>query len=419
MLKFDQTDSSTQHNQSSAEFRDESVAAVATQKTATSSTNNLADFLSDMPDIVCMSHLRWDFVFQRPQHLLTRFAQHGRLFYFEEPMFNNGVEPHLEVTTREGGNINIVVAHLPHGLTPQESDAKQIELLDDFFTANRLDKFVFWYYTPMALEITRQLKPILTVYDCMDELAAFKGASPRLRELEAELFQKADLVFTGGHSLYESKKTQHAAVYAFPSSIDKAHFAQARQTLPEPEDQKNIPHPRFGFYGVVDERFDIELLRGIAAMRPDWHYVIIGPVVKIDPAVLPKAENIHYLGGKSYKELPVYLSGWDVALLPFALNESTKFISPTKTPEYLAGGKPVVSTSIKDVIRPYKDLELVHIADTPETFVAAIEKALAQRDDTEWLKKTDEYLATISWDITWQNMVGLMQTAITKNSTKA
>lgn len=363
-----------------------------------------------------MSHLRWDFVFQRPQHLLTRFAQHGRLFYFEEPYFHDNAEPRLEVTTREGGNINIVVAHLPHGLTPQESDAKQIELLNDFFTANKLNRFVFWYYTPMALEISRQLKPLLTVYDCMDELAAFKGASPRLRELEAELFQKADLVFTGGHSLYESKKTQHTDVYAFPSSIDKAHFAQARQSLTEPEDQRNIPHPRFGFYGVVDERFDIELLRGIAALRPDWHYVIIGPVVKIDPAVLPKSENIHYLGGKNYKELPVYLSGWDVALLPFALNESTKFISPTKTPEYLAGGKPVVSTSIKDVIRPYKDLELVHIADTPETFVAAIEKALAQRDDAEWLKKTDEYLANISWDITWQNMVGLMQEAVAKKS---
>ncbi|MGV3586103.1 MAG: glycosyltransferase family 1 protein [Adhaeribacter sp.] len=377
------------------------------------SANNINNFLADMPDIICMSHLRWDFVFQRPQHLLTRFSQHTNLYYFEEPLFYDGAEPRLDVSTREGGNINIVVAHLPNGLTPQESDAQQIKLIDQFLAERNLNRFIFWYYTPMALEITRHLQPELTVFDCMDELSAFKGAPPRLRELEAEMFKKADLVFTGGQSIYESKKNQHSDVYAFPSSIDKAHFAQGRENLTQPADQANIPGPRFGFYGVVDERFDIELLRGMAALRPDWHFVIIGPVVKIDPADLPRAENIHYLGGKNYKELPVYLSGWDVALLPFARNESTKYISPTKTPEYLAAGKPVVSTSITDVIRPYGELGLVHIADTAEDFVAAIEKALAQREDTEWKAKTDEFLSGISWDITWQNMVGLMQIAVT------
>jgi glycosyltransferase involved in cell wall biosynthesis len=248
----------------------------------------------------------------------------------------------------------------------------------------------------------------------MDELSAFKGASPRLRELEAELFQQADLVFTGGQSLYEAKKHQHQDVYAFPSSIDKAHFAQARQAISDPADQAGIPHPRFGFYGVLDERFDIELLRGISALRPDWHFVMIGPVVKINPADLPQGENIHYLGGKNYQELPVYLSGWDVALLLFARNESTRFISPTKTPEYLAGGKPVVSTSIRDVVRPYGEAGLVHIADAPEAFVAAIEQALQQKEDKEWAAKTDEFLSGISWDATWQNMVCLMQIALSE-----
>ena len=390
----------------------------ATGKTLSDQKNNIQNFLADMPDVVCMSHLRWDFVFQRPQHLLTRFAQHSNLYYFEEPLFYDGAQPRLDITNREGGNINIVIAHLPKGLTPQESDEKQIDLINAFLTERNLNRFILWYYTPMALEITRHLQPVLTVFDCMDELSAFKGAPPRLRELEAEMFTKADLVFTGGQSIYESKKDQHSDVYAFPSSIDKAHFAQARQNLSEPTDQANIPHPRFGFYGVVDERFDIELLRGIAALRPDWHFVIIGPVVKIQADILPQGENIHYLGGKNYKELPVYLSGWDVALLPFALNESTKYISPTKTPEYLAGGKPVVSTSIKDVVRPYGELGLVHIADTPEDFVAAIEKALAQRTDTEWQAKTEEYLAGISWDITWQNMVCLMQIAVTEKKAK-
>jgi glycosyltransferase involved in cell wall biosynthesis len=380
--------------------------------------NNVQNFLANMPAVVCMSHLRWDFVFQRPQHLLTRFAQHSTLYYFEEPTFYDGAQPHLDITTREGGNINIIVAHLPNGLTPQESDEKQIELINRFLAERNLDEYILWYYTPMALEITRQLQPVLTVFDCMDELSAFKGAPPRLRELETEIFKRADLVFTGGQSIYEIKKDQHPKVYAFPSSIDKAHFAQAQVELPQPADQANIPHPRFGFYGVVDERFDIELLRGMAALRPDWHFVIIGPVVKIDAAILPQGENIHYLGSKNYKELPTYLSGWDVALLPFALNESTKYISPTKTPEYLAAGKPVVSTSITDVVRPYGEMGLVHIADTPETFVAAIEKALAQRNNAEWQAKTKEFLAGISWDITWQNMVCLMDIALTEKDTQ-
>jgi glycosyltransferase involved in cell wall biosynthesis len=414
MLKIDHNSMANKIDLSSPSEKEDSLSVSYRTLAPATKTNTIQDFIFDMPDIVCMSHLRWDFVFQRPQHLLTRFAQHGRLFYFEEPMFYDGAAPRLEVTTREGGNINIVVAHLPNGLTPLESDEHQIQLLNAFFAERNLNRFVLWYYTPMALEITRQLQPVLTIYDCMDELAAFKGAPPRLHELEAELFQKADLVFTGGHSLYESKKEQHPEVYAFPSSIDKAHFAQARQNISDPADQAQIPHPRFGFYGVVDERFDIELLRSIASLRPDWHFVIIGPVVKIEPELLPQAPNINYLGGKNYKELPLYLSGWDVALLLFARNESTKFISPTKTPEYLAAGKPVVSTSIKDVVRPYGEQGLVHIADTPEDFVEAIEKALAQREDMDWLARTDDFLTDISWDTTWQNMVCLMQMSLTE-----
>jgi glycosyltransferase involved in cell wall biosynthesis len=282
-------------------------------------------------------------------------------------------------------------------------------LLNGFMADHDLEQTVFWYYTPMALEISRQFKPALTVFDVMDELSAFKFAPPRLLELEAELMAKADVVFTGGQSLYEAKKHRHKEVYAFPSSIDKTHFAQARQPQADPADQANIPHPRMGFFGVVDERFDIELLREVALARPEWQFVIIGPVVKIDPAILPSSQNIHYLGGKSYQELPSYLAGWDVAMLLFAHNDSTKFISPTKTPEYLAAGKPVVSTSIRDVVRPYGELNLVQIADGAKDFEAALEKALAQKEDKNWQRRSDEYLTTISWDKTWQNMVRLMQ----------
>ncbi|AWM33531.1 glycosyltransferase [Hymenobacter nivis] len=362
-----------------------------------------------LPDLVCFAHLHWDFVWQRPQHLLSRFAQHGRVFYVEDAFYHpDQVAPHLEIKERHNG-LRVVVAHLPAGLSEAAADQIQFELLSRYFAAQGILQYVFWYYTPMALNKSRHFHPVLTVYDCMDELAAFKFAPPELRQREQELFERADLVFTGGMTIYESKREQHPDVHPFPSSIDKAHFGQARGPMAEPADQAGIAHPRVGFFGVVDERLDIELLAQLAANHPGWQFVIIGPVVKIDPASLPRPANVHYLGGKDYLELPAYLKGWDVATLLFADNESTKFISPTKTPEYLAAGNPVVSTPIRDVVRPYGDLDLVHIAADAEAFGAAIGRALTQRDDADWRQRTDDYLATISWDQTWQQMVDLMQ----------
>lgn len=362
-----------------------------------------------LPDLVCFAHLHWDFVWQRPQHLLSRFAQHGRVFYVEDAFYHpDQVLPHLEIKERQNG-LRVVVAHLPAGLSEAAADQTQFELLSQYFAAQGIHQYVFWYYTPMALNKSRHFRPVLTVYDCMDELAAFKFAPPELRQREQELFERADLVFTGGMTIYESKREQHPDVHPFPSSIDKAHFGQARGPMVEPADQAGIAHPRVGFFGVVDERLDIELLAQLAADHPEWQFVIIGPVVKIDPASLPRPANIHYLGGKNYQELPAYLKGWDVATLLFADNESTKFISPTKTPEYLAAGNPVVSTPIRDVVRPYGDLGLVQIAADAEAFGAAIGRAFTQRDDADWRRRTDEYLATISWDQTWQQMVALMQ----------
>ncbi|MCB2376141.1 glycosyltransferase family 1 protein [Hymenobacter sp. BT635] len=370
-----------------------------------------SDFTYSLPDFVCFAHLHWDFVWQRPQHLLSRFGQHGRVFYVEEPFIHHDQKAsefaHMEEKDRNG--LKVLVVHLPAGLTEDESDALQAKILTQYFAENSINQYVFWYYTPMALSKSRHFTPLLTVYDCMDELAAFKFAPAKLRELEQELFKKADLVYTGGQSLYEAKSLQHSDAHSFPSSIDKDHFGQARTALPEPKDQAGIAHPRVGFFGVVDERLDIELLGQLAEAHPEWQFVIIGPVVKIDAATLPRFKNIHYLGGKEYKELPTYLCGWDVATLLFADNESTKFISPTKTPEYLAAGKPVVSTPIRDVVRPYGDLNLVQIAATADEFGKAIAKALVQKDDQDWQKRTDDYLATISWDLTWQRMVELMQ----------
>jgi glycosyltransferase involved in cell wall biosynthesis len=357
-------------------------------------------------DLLCFSHLRWNFVFQRPQHLLTRFSKQMRVFIIEEPMFEEGTERYD--VSKGDENVWVIVPYLNKGQSEEVNNRKRKELLDKAVAELEINEYVCWYYTPMSLAFSEHLNPKLIIYDCMDELSAFKFAPPELQENEARLFQIADLVFTGGHSLYEAKKDRHPAVYPFPSSIDKEHFQQAREAHADPVDQQQIPHPRFGFYGVVDERFDIDIILKVAEQKPEWHFVIIGPVVKIDPATLPQRDNIHYLGGKSYKELPSYLGGWDIALIPFALNESTRFISPTKTPEYLSAGKPVISSSIRDVVNPYAAKQLVHIADDPESFIRAAEHELAVTDRQSWLSQVDDFLKENSWDNTWNQMMQLI-----------
>jgi glycosyltransferase involved in cell wall biosynthesis len=356
-------------------------------------------------DLICFSHLRWDFVYQRPQHLLSRAARTRRVVYVEEAV-HDAARPYLE-TRRDESGVTIAVPHLPHGAGATHTRT----LLDFFLSGNEMRDFVAWYYTPMALEFSAHLRPVATVYDCMDELSAFAGAPTGMQAKERALLSLADVVFTGGRSLYEAKRTLHANVHECPSSVDVAHFGLARTSLPEPADQQGIPHPRIGFFGVVDERLDRQLLAEIAQRSPGWHFVIVGPVVKIEPRELPRLPNIHYLGGKSYQDLPNYIAGWDVAMLPFARNEATRFISPTKTPEYLAAGRPVVSTSIADVVVPYGRDRLARIADTPDLFVEAIRAALSE-PTANWLPRADAFLSGNSWDATWSRISQHLRTAI-------
>lgn len=367
-------------------------------------------------DIICYCHLRWNFVYQRPQHLMSRFAHHNRVFIIEEPLFD--AETSFLEKINKNDNLQILVPHLRNGLPQEEINSELQLLVSSWFLAEGIEEYIAWYYTAMMMSLGEVLPaPTIIVYDCMDELSAFKNAPASMKEQEKKLLEKADIVFTGGYSLYEAKKNLHHNIHAFPSSIDKAHFSKARNIISEPADQAAIPHPRIGFFGVIDERMNIELLHKVAALKPEWQFVLIGPVVKIDPASLPTDSNIHYIGSRSYDELPAYLAGWDVAIIPFALNESTQFISPTKTPEYLAGGVPVVSTSIQDVINPYGDEELVFIADTPEDFIMGIDCSFNLRNDAQWLKEVNEFLNGTSWDITWNNMMFIIQNRLDSLST--
>jgi glycosyltransferase involved in cell wall biosynthesis len=360
--------------------------------------------------LVCLSHLRWNFVWQRPQHLLSRAAAEYDTFFIEEPMFEPGAKPEMR-WRREPSGVNVGTPVLPEGCTPSSTTVLQRRLFDEFLRRRPRGKIALWYYTPMALPFSMHVRPDVCVYDNMDELSAFRGASPRLIELERRLFQRADVVFTGGQSLFEAKRDRHRNIHAFPSSIDTIHFRAARLKRPDPADQASIARPRVGFFGVIDERLDTGLLARAAEMKPEWQFIVIGPVVKIDPATLPHRPNIHWLGGKSYDQLPAYLAGWNLGIMPFALNESTRFISPTKTPEFLAAGLPVVSTAITDVVRPYGEMGLVEIASTPQDHVGKAQTLLT-RPREAWLRSVDAHLAKTSWDLTWSAMKAEIERAL-------
>ncbi len=381
-------------------------------------------------DLVCISHLWWDWVWQRPQQLLSRLARHGRVFYAEEPRIaigppGEGFEvsepwPNLQVGRLVyRGDKATFRRRLDEML--DRSGARAFKVSEDIREAGlgfdspveerlerevraavaswRRNPLVLWLYTPAAVPFIDLLAPDLLVYDVMDDLSSFKYAPPRLKEQERELFARADLIFAGGPSLYETRKSRHPDVHLFPSGVDQGHFARAlEEDLPAPPAVRELPHPIIGYFGVIDERLDLQLLERAAALRPEWSWVLIGPVLKIEERTLPRLPNIHYLGQQDYQDLPAYLKAFDVAMMPFARNEATRSISPTKTLEYMAAHKPIVSTSIRDVIALYG--AVVRIADDPEGFVAAAQAALdeGQREGEDRLGRGRDLLRRYSWD---------------------
>ena len=362
--------------------------------------------------IIVFSHLRWDFVYQRPQHLLSRLAKERDIYFIEEPLPSKSKVAKLR-RSQPGRGVSVFTPSLPVSGIPfgDEQVPLLIPLVKQLVASEKLERYVVWLYTPMALPLALALEPVGIVYDCMDALASFKDAPPKLLEREALLLEHADVVFTGGPSLYRAKLGKHSNLHCFSSSVDTTHFAAA-QNVKEAKDQLVISHPRLGFFGVIDERMDLKLLDDVAKARPDWQIIMVGPVVKIDPESLPKRDNIHYVGQRTYADLPSYLAGWDVCLLPFALNESTRYISPTKTLEYMAAGLPIVSTPITDVAEPYADI--VQIASTSEEFVAACERALAlSKSEIEEMKRVyNKVLSQTSWDRTAESMSELIDAVV-------
>lgn len=378
-----------------------------------------------MAHLIVFSHLRWDFVYQRPQHLLSRMARTHPVVYIEEPVHCEE-DAHLEETSPAPG----VVVLRPHtpvlepGYHPEQ--IRVIEpLLVSYLRANGIDETLAWFYTPMALPLLGAIDPSVVVYDCMDELASFKGAPHGMRQQEAALMKCADVVFTGGVSLYEAKRDMHPNVHCQPSAVDVEHFAPSRLDEFSPHAwqalslQAHLARPRLGYFGVIDERMNLKLVESLADAHPQWSIVMVGPVAKIDPASLPRRDNIHWLGPQPYARLPYLVRDWDVCLMPFALNDATHYISPTKTLEYLAAEKPVVSTAVRDVVSLYG--EVVHIASTKADFIELCESVLATGQRARSLAKgaANQGVAYFSWHATAQAMLNLMHQALRSKAAKA
>jgi UDP-galactopyranose mutase len=361
--------------------------------------------------LVVFSHLRWDFVYQRPQHLLSRIAREWPVVFIEEPIHAPDRQPRWERMPVEEKGVTVLRPHTPVG-EGGFNDAQMPylkNLLDQLIDEENLEGCAVWLYTPMALPLAQHMgeRMEVLVFDAMDELSAFKFAPPQLIEREAETMREADVVFTGGISLYRAKQSRHHNIHAFPSSVDAPHFRKALHTE-EAGDQAHLPHPRLGYYGVIDERIDLALIDYLAKSHPEWQIVMVGPVVKIGEDELPRHPNIHYMGQRPYEQLPQYLAGWDVCLMPFALNESTRYISPTKSLEYMAAEKPVVSTPITDVVEPYGNI--VGIGHNPAEFTALCEQALVETEGERDRRITAyrEVLQRTSWDETASAMMALI-----------
>jgi beta-glucosidase/6-phospho-beta-glucosidase/beta-galactosidase len=397
----------------------EPAPGLASEPTVDSAIGNRQSAIreTDRYGIVVFSHLRWGFVWQRPQQFLSRFAKRHNILFIEEPFFDlpEGAEPRIDYH-RVMPNVTVVTPHcagswnrnpkLPGKLREWAKEAIHHMNEDGDF-----ERPLLWYYSPMdSAWSLGHIENRGVVYDCMDELSQFSGAPKQLVNNEARLIEHADVVFTGGYELGEKKKKQHDNVHIFGCGVEFAHFNKAMDpTTIIPPDIDFMARPILGWFGVVDERVDYRMVGEMARMRPDWSFAMVGPVVKVDPNLLPHSPNLYWMGGRDYQVLPNYCAAFDICMMPFAMNASTQYINPTKGLEYMATGRPIISTPVRDVVRQWS--HLVDVVQTADEFVAAAERRLRDPDAAR-IQKALDLAKQCSWEVTVDTMQGLIREAI-------
>ncbi|MCM2352032.1 MAG: glycosyltransferase [Pseudobdellovibrio sp.] len=349
-------------------------------------------------DLLAFSQTRWGFVYQRTQQLLSRYAKHRRVFFIEEPIFADTNQISYRKVFAESG-IEVIKPILPQELTENEQHEALKRVVDDLIEDEFIINFSVWYDTTKAIDYSRHLSPISTIYDCISESSPENPAELSVQEIE--LLEKADLVFTANEKLYSHRKSNHHNIHNFPNSVDLSHFRQARQ-VNEPLDQKKISGPKLGFCGDITEHLNFDLLTDMADFRPSWNFILVGPMVGNCYNDLPRRPNIYFFGKKDYKYLPNYFAGWDVTIAPY--KEGRNGHTTSQMYEYLATGRPVVATPHESLKEKYEPLGLVKTAATATCFLAACEEAMLTKQTPEWIKKVDEYLDSKSWDQTFEDM---------------
>lgn len=370
--------------------------------------------------LIVHSHLRWDFVWQRPQQFLSRLSLNRRVLFCEGPLLFEEEEKMPHYTLRQDPNfpnVTVMQTHLPasHFQDGRWVDDMRLGLLKEALCGPLYGQFeepIQWFYDPMAVPaFLHKLHEVAVVYDCMDELSQFKFAPPEIIERERLLLSAADVVFTGGRKMWESKSRFNKNCHFYGCGVDVAHFSQALQENTElPDDIASIAAPILGYFGVIDERLDYELLARLADAQPEWNICMVGPVCKIDPAELPQRPNLHWLGGKEYADLPAYAKAFDISLMPFAMNEATEFINPTKALEYMATGTPIVSSPVPDVVSNFSSV--TQIAHTADEFIECCRQALTSPD-----KSSRERGFKMANDNTWEAITAKMEKHLRDPST--
>jgi glycosyltransferase involved in cell wall biosynthesis len=373
----------------------------------------------DYPLIV-HCHLCWDWVWQRPQQFLSRLSHRHRVLFVETLAPDPDLASPLAQIRRfeKWPNLTLLRLQFPAWRWSDGAwvDRERRRLVKEALKGPLRGQFkqpVQWFYDPMAVRaFAGHMGEIATVYDCMDELSQFKGAPPEIRKREAELLAKADVVFTGGRKMWESKSRHNTNCHFYGCGVDLAHFSKARspQTV-VPPDIAGLPKPVFGYFGVIDERMDYELVAALAQAHPEWSIVMVGPVTKVDEKALPRPHNVHWLGGRDYATLPAYCKGFDVCLMPFALNEATEYINPTKALEYMATGRTIVSSAVSDVVRNFGSV--VKIANSHAEFISLCEAAL-KNPEAEVIERGIEMAAENSWESIIEKMESHIADALAK-----